>query len=88
MLKAAHEVVRIMIVSRLRQWFWNQSHVVQVRKAPPLAVFPCQSVPSMTPASLDDQTPPEHRNQMVAVVEEPTGVNDPVDLPPFHRDGA
>ncbi len=34
MLKAAHEVVRIMIVSppaiRLRQWFWNQSHVVQV----------------------------------------------------------
>ncbi len=34
---------------------------------------------------------PEHRDQMVAVeiVEEPTdvGVNDPVDLPPFHRDG-
>ncbi len=26
-------------------------------RAPPLAVFPCQSVPSMTPASLDDQTP-------------------------------
>ncbi len=32
---------------------------------------------------------PEHRNQVVAVeiVEEPAGVNDPVDLPPFHRDG-
>ncbi len=23
----------------------------------------------------------------VEIVEEPTGVNDPVDLPPFHRDG-
>ncbi len=60
----------------------------------PLAVFPCQSVPSMTPAfsHLMIRPPdpfPEHRDQVVAVeiVEEPTGVNDPVDLPPFHRDG-
>ncbi len=63
--------------------------------APPLAVFPCpyQSVPSMTPAfsHLMIRPPdpfPEHRDQMVAVVEEPpdVGVNDPVDLPPFHSD--
>ncbi len=67
MLKAAHEVVRIadndrvasshplapMVLEPVARSAGRRSQGM----APPLAVFPCQSVPSMTPASLDDQTP-------------------------------